>query len=869
MKTKCLLFGLIIVLFMNYSCKEKYEYKFRNPDLPIDERVSDLVSHLTLEEKISQMMNIAPTIDRLGIPAYNWWNECLHGVARSPYPVTSFPQSIGMAATWDTEAVQQMADYASTEGRAIYHDSSRKGKTGAFLGLTYWSPNINIFRDPRWGRGQETYGEDPYLTGAIGSAFVQGLQGSDPKYLKASACAKHYAVHSGPEWNRHTYNAEVSDYDLWDTYLPAFRDLIVDAKVTGVMCAYNAFFEQPCCASDALMTDILYNDWNFDGYVTSDCGGIEDFHRTHKTHPDKPTAAADAVLHGTDCECSHNGTYQALIEAVDLGLITEEQIDVSVKKLFKIRFRLGMFDPDDRVPYASTPITALEADAHKAHALKMAQESMVLLRNHNNLLPLDKKNIKKIAVIGPNADDKSVLLANYYGYPTKITTVLDGIKQKAGNDIEVIYKKGVNLTDNLVFTPESNENLFSYEGETGFKADYFQNLNFEGTPGLSRIEKRVDHQWGEGQGVGNEVTTKLMSAQWKSVFTADKTGEICFSIKADDWAELFIDGEKQKSVSEIYSYYPLKVESGKQYNIQVNYRQHHDNAEITIDLGTLENTNAKSIAADVKDADVIIYAGGISAKIEGEEMPVVIEGFKRGDRTSIDLPAVQKEMLKALHATGKPLVFVLMTGSAIGLEWESQNIPAILNAWYGGQAGGQAVADVIFGDYNPAGRLPLTFYKSVNDLPDYEDYDMSNRTYRYFKGTPVYPFGYGLSYTQFQYENLEVTNMDNSQVKVTAKLANVGQRDGDEVVQLYLSNQRDYPTPIRALKGFRRIHLKAGESKIIEFILTGKELSQVDLSGKPVPMTGEVLISLGGGQPSDATLETRECVSYLFRYVET
>ena len=858
MKKISLLVGLIAVLFLSYSCSEsKYEYKFQNPDLSIDKRVADLVSHLTLEEKIGQMMNTAPAIERLGIPAYNWWNESLHGIARSPYPATSFPQSIGMAATWNTAAMQQMADYASTEGRAMHHDALRKGKTGAFLGLTYWTPNINIFRDPRWGRGQETYGEDPFLTGAIGAAFVRGLQGDDPKYLKASACAKHYAVHSGPEWNRHTYNAEVSDYDLWDTYLPAFRELIVDAKVTGVMCAYNAFFEQPCCGSDVLMTNILYKDWKFDGYVTSDCGGIEDFHRTHKTHPDKPSAAADAVLHGTDCECSHNGTYQALIEAVELGLITEKQIDVSVKRLFKMRFRLGMFDPVDRVPYANIPITALEADAHKAHALKMAQESMVLLRNQDNLLPLNKQNIKKIAVVGPNADDKSVLLANYYGYPSKITTVLDGIRQKAGNDIEVIYKKGVNLTDNLVFTPENNESLFSYDGQTGFKADYYQNLSFEGTPGLSRIEKRIDHQWGEGQDVDNGITTRLMSAQWKSTYTADKTGEVCFAIKVDDSAELLINGEKQKSVSEIYAYYPLKVQKGKKYDIQINYRQHHDNAEITFDLGNLERTNAKSIAAAVKDADVIIYAGGISARIEGEEMPVVIEGFKRGDRTSIDMPAVQKEMLQALHETGKPVVFVLMTGGAMGLEWESQNIPAILNAWYGGQAGGQAVADVIFGDYNPAGRLPLTFYRSVEDLPDYEDYDMSNRTYRYFKGTPIYPFGYGLSYTQFQYENLEITPMKNSQVKVTAKLTNSGQKDGDEVVQLYLTNQRDYPTPIRALKGFQRVNLKAGESKTIEFVLTEKELSQVDLSGELTPMKGEVQFSLGGGQPCDASLKAK------------
>ncbi|MDR1887051.1 MAG: glycoside hydrolase family 3 C-terminal domain-containing protein, partial [Prevotellaceae bacterium] len=416
-------FILICGLILSLSACEvkRYQYAFQNPDLPVDRRVSDLIGRMTIEEKISQMMNNAPAIERLGVPAYNWWNEALHGVARSPYPTTSFPQAIGMAATWDAESVRRMADYVSDEGRAIYHDASRKGKTGIFLGLTYWSPNINIFRDPRWGRGQETYGEDPFLTGALGAAFVRGLQGDDPVYLKASACAKHFAVHSGPEWNRHTYNAEVGNFDLWDTYLPAFRELVVDAGVTGVMCAYNSFFGQPCCGSDILMMDILKNQWKFEGYVTSDCGAIDDFYRTHKTHTDAAAASADAVLHGTDCECG--GSYKALADALDKGLVTEDAIDASLKRLFGIRFRLGMFDPDDRVPYAETPLSVLEAPEHKAHALKMAQQSIVLLKNENSLLPLDKRQIRKIAVTGPNADSESVMLANYYGYPTEVTTL--------------------------------------------------------------------------------------------------------------------------------------------------------------------------------------------------------------------------------------------------------------------------------------------------------------------------------------------------------------------------------------------------------------------------------------------------------------
>jgi len=835
-------------------------YPFQNPDLPVDQRVNDLVSRLTLEEKVSQMINSAPAIERLGIPAYNWWNEALHGVARSPYPVTSFPQGIGMAATWNPEAVRQMADYTSDEGRAIFNDASRKGQIQIYRGLTYWTPNINIFRDPRWGRGQETYGEDPFLTGTIGSAFVTGLQGNDPNYLKASACAKHYAVHSGPEWNRHTYDAKVSNFDLWDTYLPAFKKLVVDTKVSGVMCAYNAFFGQPCCGSDELLLDILYNQWKFDGYVTSDCGAITDFYRNHQTHADAAEASADAVIHGTDCECG-NGVYRALIDAVQRGLITTEQIDASVKRLFNIRFRLGMFDPDDRVPYAKIPISVLEAPAHKAHALKMAQESMVLLKNDHSLLPLDKTKIKKIAVVGPNADEKAVLLANYYGIPTVVTTVLEGIKAKAGKGIQVVYEKGVNLTDNLVFKSEYDPSLFTYNGKPGFKAEYYQNMTREGEPGLTRVEKLLDYRWGDAQEIANGIIMSRVSVRWTTTYTPKKSGEVCFELRADDAAELSIDGVKQTNVGMINSYYVLNVEKGKKYEIHIDYRQSSDNAELKFDMGTLKKTNCKDIAASVADADVIIFAGGISARLEGEEMRVEIDGFKRGDRTSIALPAIQSEMLKELHATGKPVVFVLMTGSAIGLEWESQNIPAIINAWYGGQAAGQAVADVIFGDYNPAGRLPVTFYKSVDDLPDFEEYSMRNRTYRYFNGTPIYPFGYGLSYTTFKYTSFDITPVSGDQtVKAKVTVTNTGNKAGDEVVQLYLANKRDFVTPIRSLKGFKRIHLQPGESQTVEFALTKEDLSVVSPSGELMPMKGNVLFSVGGGQPSDAALANQTCI---------
>lgn len=858
MKTKIIL--IAITGLIAYSCLQKptYQYQFQNPALSFEERVDNIVSLLTVEEKIQQMVNNAPAIDRLGIPAYNWWNESLHGVARSPYHVTSFPQAIGMAATWDTQSLQQMADYCAEEGRAIFNDSKKKGKTGIYLGLTYWTPNINIFRDPRWGRGQETYGEDPFLTGSLGKAFVTGLQGNDPKYLKASACAKHFAVHSGPEWNRSTYNAVVSDYDLWDTYLPAFRDLIVDAKVSGVMCAYNRFDGQPCCGSDKLMMDILRNQWQFEGYVTSDCGGIAHFWKTHKTHGTQEEAAADAVLHGTDCECSGNPTYMALKEALTKGLITEQQIDNSLKRLFMIRLRLGMFDPDEKVPFAKIGTDVLENEAHKAHALKMARQSMVLLKNENNLLPLSK-SLKKIALVGPNADNESVMLANYYGYPTEVTTVLEGIRQKIGD--RVVFEKGINLIDNNVFKSDYQKNWFKSNGIAGFQAEYFNNPKLEGSPVLVQREDKIDFQWGDGEQIADSIIARNFSIRWTSVFTPETSGEYTFSIMGDDRCKLFIDEEKQAEAGSRGAYFTFKSEKGKSHKVTIEYSQKSDNAEVKFDMGYFEQTSPATIASRVKDADAIIFVGGISAKLEGEEMPVEIDGFKGGDRTNIALPKIQTELMRALKATGKPIVFVNMSGSAIGFEWESKNIPAIIQSWYGGQAGGAAIADVLFGDYNPAGRLPITFYKSVNDLPDFEDYSMENRTYRYFKGEPLYPFGYGLSYTSFRYDNIEMSDTlkSNTNLNINVDVTNTGKMDGDEVVQLYVTNKSTgFRSPIRALKGFQRIHLKTGETKQVSFILCSSDISIIDSNGKIVPVDGKFIISVGGGQPTPQFIKDKK-----------
>lgn len=723
MKKKIL--NLLIFLSINFSvfAQNKYNYPFQNPSLSVTKRVNDLVSRLTLEEKVNQMMNSTPAIPRLGIPPYDWWNECLHGIARTKYHTTSYPQAIGMAATFDVNSMKQMGDFTSDEGRAIHNESLRKKDYSRYTGLTYWTPNINIFRDPRWGRGQETYGEDPFLTANIGTAFVEGLQGDDPKYLKAAACAKHYAIHSGPESSRHVFDVNVSNHDLWDTYLPAFRQLVVNAKVAGVMCAYNAYAGQPCCGNDKLMVDILRNNWKFTGYVTSDCGAIDDFYETHKMFPDAESSATDAVLHGTDVECG-NETYKTLMKAVKDGKLKESDIDVSLKRLFTIRFRLGMFDPVNMVKYAQIPISNLESLPHKELALKMAKESIVLLRNvpmqdqKNNLLPLNK-NIKRIAVLGPNADNANTQLGNYNGQPSVVTTVLQGIKNKLPN-ADIFYSRATDFV----------------------------------------------------------------------------------STEPQDFSKL-IDS--------------------------------------------------------IKDADVVIYVGGISPRLEGEEMKISTPGFSGGDRTSINLPAVQTEFLKALKTTGKPIVFVMMTGSALAIPWEEENIPAIVNAWYGGEAAGTAVADVLFGDYSPSGRLPVTFYESDSDIPPFDDYSMQNRTYRYFKGDPLYPFGFGLSYTKFVYSNLKLSKTKikkNESVNAEVTVTNSGKMKSDEVVQLYLTHiESDAHAPLYSLKGFKRITLLPGASEKVKFIIAPEMMKLVNEEGKSVLNSGEIKISIGGSLPSKRSEE--------------
>lgn len=819
----------VLSLLLATSCSEKrQDYPFRNPDLPVEERIEDLLNRLTPEEKIGQMMHQTPAIERLGIPAYDWWNEALHGVARAGQ-ATVFPQAIAMAATFDDDALHETFTMVSDEARAKYHRYQQDKEYDRYKGLTFWTPNINIFRDPRWGRGMETYGEDPYLTERMGLAVVKGLQGDDPNYFKTHACAKHYAVHSGPEWNRHEFDVSVSPRDLHETYLPAFETLVKEGNVQEVMCAYNRFEGKPCCSSDKLLIDILRNSWGYDRIILSDCGAIDDFwqkdERTprHETHPDAESASADAVLNGTDLECG--GSYRALNKALKDGKISEEALNVSLRRLLKGRFELGMFDPDDRVPYSKIPYSVVESPKHIAQAQDMARKSMVLLKNKNNTLPLSK-NLKKIAVVGPNAADSTMLWSNYNGFPSHTVTILDGIRKKVPGT-EVVYELGCNHTNDFVIVDLGNH-ITSAAGQ-GFACEYFNNMDFEGEPVYKGIAKELRYTTGGNTQFAPNVNLTQFTARFHGTFEAPETGEVEFKISGNDAFRLFIGEEKVGEVWEneygAERTYTLNAEAGKKYPVKVEYMQRLGSAELNLLIGKRTAVDYKGTADKVKEADVIIFAGGISPRLEGEEMPVYVEGFKKGDRTNIELPKVQKEMIKALKATGKPVVYVVCTGSALALNWEEANIDAILNAWYGGQEGGTAVADILFGDYNPSGRLPITFYKSVDQLPDFQDYNMQGRTYRYMTQEPLYPFGYGLSYTTFDFRNAKLSQnkiAKDQSVTLSLDIANTGQTDGDEVAQVYIKNPNDPKGPLKALKAFKRVNVKAGSTQQVSIELEPK-----------------------------------------------
>ena len=840
-------------------------HPYQNPDLSIEQRVNDLVGRMTLEEKVGQMMNTAPAIARLNIPAYDWWNECLHGVARAGI-ATVFPQAIGMAATFDTDAMYRTATVISDEARAKYHHAIANGDHSQYNGLTFWTPNINIFRDPRWGRGQETYGEDPFLTGEMGVAFVKGLQGDDPKYLKTVATAKHYAVHSGPEYSRHSFDVRPPLRDVWETYLPAFEKLVKTGGAYSVMCAYNRFEGEPCCGSDELMEEILRNRWGFKGYVVSDCGAINNFYRTHRTSPDAAAASAVAVIAGTDLECG--GSYTTLLEAVKRGDISEKEIDVAVKRLFTARMKLGMFDPDSRVLFSKIPYATVDSKQSREQSLEMAHKSIVLLKNENSVLPLNK-HIKTIAVVGPNANNPTCLLANYNGSPPYIITPLEGIRRKVGKGVNVIYHPAVGLTGDSISIPVDLGKILKIDGKTGFKAEYFDNKKFEGKPMFTQYEKTIDF-FGANQHktLTNLKTEGMVAARWTSTLTPVKDGDIVFEITSDDSGfRLFVNDQK---AIDRFGYQEARVEyctiaakAGQTYQLRFEFAQENEGGGVSFATVRREKSDPKAVAECVKTADVIVFVGGISPSLEGEEMPVAVPGFNRGDRTTIALPSVQTAMLKALKTTGKPVVFVMLTGSALAVQWESENLPAIVNAWYGGQDAGTALADVLFGDYNPSGRLPVTFYASDNDLPPYEDYSMKERTYRYFTGKPLFEFGYGLSYTEFAYSDIQLpANVKTGEpVKVSATVTNKGARSGDEVVQLYITRTQSYiPVPIRSLQGIQRISLQPGESRKVEFTLQPEQFSEIDALMQRCVEPGEYQIGIGGRQPVPEAINSKKAI---------
>ena len=824
---------------------------YLNPKLPLDQRVNDLVSRMTLDEKVSQMMNAAPAIPRLRIPQYDWWNEGLHGVAFSGV-ATVFPQAIGLGATFDPQLVNRVANVISDEARAKYHEAQRRGNYDRFYGLTFWSPNINIFRDPRWGRGQETYGEDPYLTSRLGVAFVKGLQGDDPKYLKVISTPKHYSVHSGPEPERHRFDAVASERDLRETYWPAFRATVMEAHAGSVMCAYNRTNGEPCCANTHLLADTLRGEWGFDGYVVSDCGAIDDIYKRHHFVKTAEEASALAVKRGTDLECGDS--YKALVNAVKQGLISEAEIDTAVKRLFAARFRLGMFDPPEIVPYAKIPFSANDSPEHRQLALEAARKSIVLLKNRNNTLPL-RKDLKSIAVIGPNADEVQVLLGNYNGQPSRATTVLEGIRQHVSSGTKVSYALGTTLTE-ISAVPVPASALRGPNGERGLKGEYFANKTLAGAPAVTRVDTEMNFDWGMSNPAPG-IPADDFSARWTGKLTAPASGKYRFGAIADDGVRVYLDG---KLIAEDWTDHApatitgeVTLEAGKSYDIKIEYYESKIGAvaKLVWQLPIVKSESPFAEAVNVaKQADTVVLVLGLSSRLEGEEMNVREPGFSGGDRVSIDLPARQQGLLEAVAATGKPVVLVLLSGSALAVNWANEHVPAIVQAWYPGEEGGAAVADVLFGDYNPAGRLPVTFYKSGAQLPAFDNYSMDGRTYRFFKGEPLYPFGYGLSYTRFEYSGLSVSSPRVStadKVTVSATVANTGTREGDEVVQLYVTDvEASVRVPIRALAGVERVHLRPGERRVVSFTIEPRQLAVITDDGRTVVEPGDFKITIGG-----------------------
>lgn len=819
--------------------------KYQDSKLTPEERAADLVSRMTLEEKATQMQNTAPSIERLGVPAYDWWNEALHGVARSGL-ATVFPQAIGLAATWDPDLQQRIADAISTEARAKYNNAIAHDNHGRYYGLTFWSPNINIFRDPRWGRGQETYGEDPFLTSQMALAFIHGMQGNDPRYFKTIATSKHFAVHSGPEASRHSFDARVSKDDLDDTYLYAFRKTLTPGGAYSVMCAYNRLDGSPACASDFLLQQKLRTDWKFPGYVVSDCGAISDIYSGHHFASSMAAGSAKAVRAGTDLTCGNE--YVTLVEAVQKGYIKEAEIDQSVKRLFVARFRLGMFDPPESVSFSSLGMDQVASPEHARLALEAAEKSIVLLKNDNHLLPL-KKVPGRIAVIGPASDDPDVLLGNYYGTPRHLITPLAGIEEKFGKRAQIHWALGSVYADSSTsLVPESAlHSAGGKRGITGALSEYFNNEDFSGSPVLSRVEPRGFFVWAmHDPAVMKALPEPSFSVRWTAILQAPVTGEYdlgvsrqeCDSCPGTNTWRLYLDNENLVSETRPAAgghrtmRRKIHLDHGKAYQVRVEYSQHLGGAGIELVWSPPIDQLRQEAVDTVKEADLAIVCIGLNSRLEGEESPIEIPGFEHGDRTLIDLPQPQQKLLDEILAAGKPTIVVLLNGSALAVRSAKQHAGAILESWYGGQEGGTAIARTLSGENNPAGRLPITFYESTEQLPPFIDYSMTNRTYRYFSGTPLYPFGYGLSYSEFKYSDLQIKPGENGQVSVSVKVKNQSSKNGSEVAQLYIGSANTAPW----LKGFSRVRLGGHETRELHWTIEA-----ADVHGDR--------LSIGGGQP--------------------
>jgi beta-glucosidase len=851
-------FALLLVI----PCTAQNNVKplYLDPSQPIDTRVDDLIKRMTLEQKAQQLVNQARAIPDLQVPAYDWWSEALHGVANAG-TATVFPEPVGLAATFDDPLIHEMAVVIGTEARAKHNQAVRAGRRDIMEGLDFWSPNINIFRDPRWGRGQETYGEDPFLTGRMGVAFVSGLQGDDPKYFRVISTPKHYAVHSGPEPTRHTIDIQVSKHDMADTYLPAFRATVTEAKAESIMCAYNRVNGQPACANTFLLKDTLRGAWKFNGYVVSDCDAVVDIFQGHHFVKSQAEAAAAAIKTGMDNECADFFTitkddhdYKPFVDAVKQGLLTEADLDVSVRRLFTARMRLGLFDPPEMVPYGKTPDSEIDSAEHRQLALKIARESMTLLKN-DGVLPL-ATSTKKILVVGPLAESVQVLHGNYSGTASHAVTALEGMRKQFSGAL-VTYEPGTNFLRELPPVPTSA--LSTENGKTGLTAEYFAG-DLTGTPQVTRIDPIVDLQRfafiPDPQAIRAPEGMKEYSARWTGYLIPSESGTYQIGLAGSN-ERMWLDGKlivddpvlhdpnvQTASVSLTKGHrYPVKVEFLKgAFSIKMVWQP----------VGKDPLIEATSAA---QKADVVIAVVGITSKLEGEEMKVDLPGFRGGDRTSLNLPAEEEALLGALKGTGKPLVVILMNGSALAVNWANDHANAILDAWYSGEEGGTAIAETLAGVNNPAGRLPVTFYKGTEQLPDFEDYNMKNRTYRYFTGEPLYGFGHGLSYTTFEYSGMKLSNPQlqaGNPLNVEVDIKNTGKRDGDEVAELYISFPKTPGAPLKALRGFKRVHLKAGEQQHVKLTLGPRDLSYVNEAGDRLVGAGDYLITLGGGQPGTA-----------------